>query len=361
MDYMERAISLARGRMGKTSPNPAVGAVLVKSENVIAEGSTQPPGGDHAEIVALKTAGSNAMKSTLYVTLEPCCIYGKTPPCTKSLIEAGISKVYIASKDPNPKINGNGIRELQNSGIEVNLLPHYEGIKELYQGFSKHIKTKLPFVTTKYAMSLDGKIATKTGESKWITGDSARFRTHAIRSESDAVMVGINTVLYDDPQLTSRDINGDPFPDQPMRIIVDSKGRTPPNSKLFDGPGQTLIVTSTNIKSIPEELKKSGAELLNLESKGNGVDLENLLALLGNRGVVNLLVEGGGHLAGSLFDLGLVDKVIAFIAPTIIGGINAPSPVEGIGVDSLSKSFNITNVTTEKIGNDILVIGYPQA
>ena len=361
MDYMERAIILARGRMGKTSPNPAVGAVLVKSENIIAEGSTQPPGGDHPEIVALKTAGSNATKSTLYVTLEPCCIYGKTPPCTKSLIEAGVSKVYIASKDPNPEINGNGIRELQNSGIEVNLLPHYEGIKELYQGFSKHIKTKLPFVTTKYAMSLDGKIATKTGESKWITGDSARFRTHTIRSESDAVMVGINTVLYDDPQLTSRDINGDPFPNQPMRIIVDSKGRTPPNSKLFDGPGQTLIVTSTNIKSIPKELKKSGAELLNLESKGDGVDLENLLALLGNRGVVNLLVEGGGHLAGSLFDLGLVDRVIAFIAPTIIGGINAPSPVEGIGVESLSKSFNIMNVTTEKIGNDILVIGYPQA
>ena len=210
-------------------------------------------------------------------------------------------------------------------------------------------------------MSLDGKIATKTGESKWITGDSARFRTHTIRSESDAVMVGINTVLYDDPQLTSRDINGDPFPNQPMRIIVDSKGRTPPNSKLFDGPGQTLIVTSTNIKSIPKELKKSGAELLNLESKGDGVDLENLLALLGNRGVVNLLVEGGGHLAGSLFDLGLVDRVIAFIAPTIIGGINAPSPVEGIGVESLSKSFNIMNGTTEKIGNDILVIGYPQA
>ena len=360
MDYMERAISLARGKMGTTSPNPAVGAVLVKSDHIIGEGATQPPGGNHAEIVALKTAGSNATKSTLYVTLEPCCLHGRTPPCTKSLIEAGISKVYIASKDPNPEIDGKGIRELQNSGIEVNLLPHYKGIKELYQGFAKHIKTKLPFVTIKYAMSLDGKIATKTGESKWITGDNARLRTHEIRSESDAVMIGINTVLYDDPQLTARDIHGNPLPNQPLRIIVDSRGRTPASSRIFSSPGQTLLAMSTSDQSVSERLKKANVELLNIEAKGSRVDLEKLLKILGSRGIVNLLVEGGGSLSGSLFDLRLVDRVVAFIAPTIIGGTNAPSPVEGTGADSLSKSFNLFSVTTEKIGNDILVIGYPQ-
>ena len=367
MTFMGQAIALARQALGTTSPNPAVGAVLVKNNDVVGRGATQPPGQAHAEIVALGEAGDLARGASLFVTLEPCCHWGRTPPCTGAIIEAGISRVFVASTDPNPAVSGRGIQELRSAGIEVSLLPYgsedQESSRELYEGFNKHVNTGMPFVTAKFAMSLDGKIATRTGDSKWVTGPEARAVVQRMRRESDAVMVGIKTVLADNPALTARDESGRPLAHQPLRVALDSHCRMPVASQLLHLPGRTLVYTTA--AAPPESirgLEKTGAEVLTLGATAVGqVCPEEALADLGRRGVVNLLVEGGGLTLGSLFDTGLVDKVCAFVAPVIIGGIGAASPVEGSGAELMADALRLERISVRHIAPDWLISGYPQA
>jgi diaminohydroxyphosphoribosylaminopyrimidine deaminase/5-amino-6-(5-phosphoribosylamino)uracil reductase len=353
---MKRALTLARGALGTTSPNPAVGAVLVKDRAVVGEGHTMPPGQAHAEIVALQQAGPLARGATLYVTLEPCCTYGLTGPCTRALIEAGVERVYMAIEDPNPKVSGRGRADLEASGIPVQSGEGTEEAAHLYRCYAKHIVTGLPYIIAKFAASLDGKIATASGDSRWITGPSARERGQKIRREVDAILVGVNTVLKDDPQLTARDEAGRTLPRQPLRVVVDSQTRTPPSARLLAEPGHTVIATTRE----SSKLQQPDVEELSLPADAGGrVQLSQLLAALGQRGVVSMLVEGGGQILGSLFDEGLVDEVMAFIAPMVIGGAKAPAAVAGIGPLRLPDAARLRRVTVERCDDDILVTGYP--
>lgn len=364
--FMGQAIDLARQALGSTSPNPAVGAILVREGVIVGRGATQPPGQSHAEVVALNQAGKEARGTTLYVTLEPCCHWGRTPPCTRALIEAGVSAVVVAVTDPNPVVAGQGVAELREAGIPVSMLPDdcpdREEARELYEGFAKHISTGLPFVTVKFAMSLDGKIATRTGDSKWVTGPDARELVQQMRRETDAVMVGIKTVLADDPALTARDSAGRPLARQPLRVALDSHCRMPAQSQLLHQPGQTLVYTTATAPSRNVRgLEETGAEVITLGATAVGqVCPEEVLADLGRRGVVNLLVEGGGLTLGSLFDGRLVDKVQAFVAPVIIGGVEAASPVEGAGAELMAQALRLERTSIRQIGPDWLVTGYPQ-
>ena len=357
---MQRALALARQALGTTSPNPAVGAVVVKEGAVIGEGFTLPPGQRHAEIGALAQASDAAQGAELYTTMEPCCHFGRTPPCTEAIIAAGVKTVHLAVVDPNPQVAGRGCAQLGAAGIQV-VMEDTQGAQELYEGFAKHIQSGIPFLTAKFAMSLDGKIATHTGDSKWVTGAAARRMVQEMRRECDAVMVGINTVLADDPQLTARDEKGSPLPRQPLRVVLDSQCRTPPDAKMLREPGNTLIVTSESAS--PDrvaELVDQGAQVLQAPLNEHGrVDLPETMAELGRRDVVNLLVEGGGIVLGSLFDAGLVDKVYAFIAPKIIGGEAAPAPVGGTGATAMAQSCVLERTRWEQIGDDWLIVGYP--
>jgi diaminohydroxyphosphoribosylaminopyrimidine deaminase/5-amino-6-(5-phosphoribosylamino)uracil reductase len=360
MDYMEQAISLAKLALGQVSPNPAVGAIVVKNGAIAGQGYTQPPGSSHAEIMALKQAGEQARGGTMYVTLEPCCHQGRTPPCTQAVIAAGISEVHLAMLDPNPLVSGKGKDELERAGIKVFVGEHEEDAREINEAYMKYITTGIPFVTAKFAMSLDGKIATRSGDSRWITGDEARRYVHYLRNTADAVMVGVNTVLADDPQLTCRcGDRGGKVKKQPLRVIVDSKGRTPLEAKVFSEPGKALVALGRNIK--PDEKKafsKAGAELLELPSDEGLVNLEGLLKVLGEREITSVLVEGGGIILGSLFDRGLVDKVVAFIAPIIIGGREAKTAVAGKGVDKVVDSIKLESVSIRNFDKDIMISGY---
>jgi len=361
MDYMKLALSLAKLALGQVSPNPAVGAVVVKDDVVVGQGYTQPPGSPHAEISALKQAGEQARGGVMYVTLEPCCHYGRTPPCIQAIIAAGITEVHLAMLDANPLVSGRGKDELEREGIRLYVGEHEAEAKEINEAYTKFITTGVPFVTAKFAISLDGKIATKSGDSKWISGSEARKYIHNLRYGADAIMAGVNTVLADDPQLTARCCGGrgGTARKQPLRVIVDSKGRTPLTARVFSEPGKTLLALGKVVK--PEEksaFAEVGAELLELPSAEGWVDLEKLLKALGEREITSVLVEGGGILLGSLFDCRLVDKVIAFIAPVIIGGSKAKTAVEGKGVDKVVDSLKLERVSGEKLGEDLIVSGY---
>jgi diaminohydroxyphosphoribosylaminopyrimidine deaminase/5-amino-6-(5-phosphoribosylamino)uracil reductase len=360
MDYMALALSLAKLAQGQVSPNPAVGAVIVKNGVIIGQGYTQPPGGDHAEIVALKQAGLEARGATMYVTLEPHCYHSRTPPCTEAIIRAGIAEVHFAAIDPNKLVSGKGQAELQRAGIQVYAGEHAEEAAELNEAFFKHVTTGMPFVTAKYACSLDGKIATRTGDSKWITGAAARKQVQQIRYISDAVMTGANTVIADNPRLTVRLANnGGITRKQPLRIVIDGRGRTPPGARLFKEPGKTLLVTGDNLPSeVKGPLAATGAELLELPAEKGIIDLRQLFKILGERQITSILVEAGGKLLGSLFDSGLVDKVIAFVAPIIIGGEDARPPVGGQGIDRLAECKRLKRVRLERSGEDIMISGY---
>ena len=362
---MHRAIELARQAQGSTSPNPPVGALVVKDGAVLGEGFTMPPGGDHAEIAALVQAGDSSHGADIYTTLEPCCTQGRTPPCTRAIIAAGIRRVHLAAIDPNPQVSGKGVAELKSAGIEVELPwgQDADTAAELYEAFAKHITTGLPFVVAKFAMSLDGKIATRTGDSKWVTGTEARNLVQQMRKEADAVMVGVNTVLADDPQLTARDPAGSPLPRQPLRVVLDTNCRTPANARMLGEPGHTIIAASSQAPTVRmSQLESAGAEIVTCATGPDGrVDAAELLAELGRRGVVNLLAEGGGTVLGSLIDAHQVDKVFAFIAPVIIGGSQASSPVEGQGVSAMSQALRLGRTRFVQIGDDWLITGYPEA
>ncbi|MGQ9546635.1 MAG: bifunctional diaminohydroxyphosphoribosylaminopyrimidine deaminase/5-amino-6-(5-phosphoribosylamino)uracil reductase RibD [Dehalococcoidia bacterium] len=358
--YMEYALSLARLALGCTSPNPAVGAVIVKDGRTVGMGYTQPAGSEHAEIMAIRQAGDRARGATMYVTLEPCCHYGRTPPCTQAIIDAGIAEVHIALPDPNPLVSGHGITRLNESGIKTYIGVCQQEAYEINEAYIKYIATGLPFVVAKFAMSLDGKIATRNGDSKWITGEEARRYVHVLRHTVDAIMVGANTVILDNPRLTARGCGGKGGVKkaQPLRLVVDSKGRIPFDARIFEPPGEVLLAVAAPFDAAKKgRFEEAGAEVLELPAKEGLVDIMELLKLLGKRGIVTLLVEGGGKLLGSLFDHQLVDKVLAFISPIIIGGCEAVS-VGGNGVPNVAKAWQLARVDVKNFGDDILVSGY---
>lgn len=356
-DYMREALRLAEYARGRTSPNPLVGAVIVRKGRIVAGGWHREAGTPHAEVHALAMAGELARGSTLYVTLEPCAHYGRTGPCAKAIAEAGVSRVVMALQDPNPLVAGKGAAMLREAGIEVECGILAEEAARQNEVFLKWILTKQPFVLLKTAMSLDGKIATAAGDSRWITGEAARARVHEYRDICDGIMAGIGTVLADDPSLTARLPGGR----NPVRIIVDSRGRTPLASKvLTDGQAKTVLaVTAQASREKVAAFGAAGAEVL-VAGDGPEVDLAVLMRELGKREICSILAEGGGTLNFSLLKAGLVDKVLAFVAPKLLGGQTAKTPVEGEGFAALSEAVELTEMTSEVIGGDVLLTGYVQ-
>ena len=369
--YMRHALALATRARGRTSPNPMVGAVIVKADRIIGEGFHPRVGEPHAEIFALREAGSAAQGATMYVTLEPCCHFGRTPPCTRALIAAGIAEVHIAMLDPNPLVAGKGQAELDAAGIRTTVGLGANEAADLNEAFVKYITTRLPFVTAKFAMSLDGKIATRAGDARWISGAESRVRVHALRDASDALLVGVNTILADDPQLTTRLDSSTPerqskdahHPDvhHPLRIIVDSCGRIPLTTRVLDPalPSRTIIATTAQMPAATRHaLESRGVEVWVLPEREKRVDLSALMRKLGEREITTVLAEGGGTLLASLFEQGLVDKVLAFVAPIVIGGDSAPTPVRGAGIAHLTDALRLDRVSVERIGADVLISGY---
>ena len=351
---MQRALELGWGALGTTSPNPAVGCVIVRDGEVVGEGWTHPPGQQHAEAAALAQAGEQARGATLYTTLEPCNHYGRTPPCSEAIIAAGVVEVRIAVEDPNPNVAGGGIARLNEAGKRTEVGECVAEAARLIEAFAKHSMTGMPFVTAKYAMSLDGKIAARSGDSKWISGEKSREFAHLLRAQSDAIMVGINTVLADDPQLTARDADGNANERQPLRVVLDSHGRMPQDAQMLSAPGDTVVVVADDFEG-PE---RDGAETVRVPEGRGGVDLRVLLKGLGARDITSVLVEGGGATIGALFDLKLVDKVVAFVAPVIIGGNEAISPVGGVGITEMEEALRLRDVEMKRFGEDVTVIGY---
>ena len=352
MSSMRRALSLARRSLGAVSPNPAVGAVVLNRGAAVGEGRTEPPGGRHAEVAALEQAGDAASGGVMYVSLEPCNHHGRTPPCVDAILDAGIAEVHAAIADPNPHVAGGGAAALRDAGVKVVVGERAAEASTLMEAYLKWVTTGRPFVTAKFAMSLDGKIATRSGHSQWITGERARQHVHELRAASDAVMVGVGTVLADDPLLTARDRRGRPLERQPLRVVVDSTARTPTGARMLIQPGPVLVASS-------DGGPVGAAETVALPSLNGKVDLGQLLEHLGaERDVTSVLVEGGATLMGSLFDLGLVDKVVAFVAPTIVGGGKAPSAVGGRGAGTMSDALKLERTKVRRFGRDTAIIGY---
>ena len=358
MSYMEYSLSLARRSLGLSSPNPAVGAVVVKDGEVVGEGNTQPPGQFHAEVVALEQAGAASHGGEIFVTLEPCCFAGRTPPCTRAIIDSGVSKVHIATTDPNPKVSGQGILELEKAGIEVLMGESRRAAERVVEGYTKYITTGRPFVTAKFAASLDGKIATRSGESQWITGPEARQRAHELRRCADAIIVGSGTVQADNPRLTARDPQGNPIDRQPTLVVVDTRARVSTNSLVFDQPGRAILAANEISSGTRSRLEQRGVDVVTVPANEAGIDLNALLDLLGKRELTNVLIEGGGTLLGSFFDQGLVEKVVAFMAPAIIGGENSPGAVGGTGADGMSDVLRLRDLEIERLDTDLVVTGY---
>lgn len=357
-EYMQRALELADGVLGTTSPNPSVGCVLVRDGRIVGEGATQPPGQAHAEVVALRQAGDAARGSTAYVTLEPCPHTGRTGPCTQALLEAGVAAVHVALLDPDPHVAGTGVERLRSTGVEVTLGDGEAESRRLLEAYLKHRATGLPFVIAKFAATLDGKIAASSGDSRWVAGDQARAWAHEQRMRIDAIMCGVNNVLLDDPQLTARP-GGVTAERQPLRIVADSRGRTPLDARVLGPGGRTLVATTG---ASPEEwrasVRASGADVCVLPADDDGrVDVRALLRLLGERGVLSLLVEGGGVLHASLFAARLVDKVHAVMAPKIVGGSLYPA-VAGKGVAHMADAIVLRDVDVQRLGDDVLITGY---
>lgn len=349
--YIKRTLRLAAKAQGMTSPNPMVGAVLVKNGRIIAEDFHRKSGTPHAEALAIAEAEENAGNSTLYVNLEPCCHTEKrTPPCTKVVIHAGIKKVVIGMLDPNPKVSGKGVLELQKAGIEVKAGVLSNEAKRLNEAYIKYITTGKPFVTLKIAMTLDGKIATPEGQSKWITGEKARKIVHRLRSISDAIITAIGTVTADDPQLTARIKGGK----NPLRIVIDPHLEIPMNAKILQMPPETIIVTKMN-NSKANYLEKSGIKIIYFKEK---LDLNWLVEKLGEIEITSVLIEGGSSLNAHALEDGIVDKVMFFIAPKIIGGRESFPAVGGKTYRKLEEAHRIRDLRIKKIDEDLLVEGY---
>jgi diaminohydroxyphosphoribosylaminopyrimidine deaminase/5-amino-6-(5-phosphoribosylamino)uracil reductase len=354
--WMKRVLRLAEKGRGRTSPNPMVGAVLVRGDQVVAEGYHAKAGGPHAEMVALRKAGEEARGATLYLNLEPCTHHGKTPPCAPVVIEAGLKRVVIGMEDPNPLVNGKGVEALTRAGVDVEIGILEKECRRLNEAFCKYIVNKQPFIILKVASSLDGKIATKNGESQWITGGVSRRFVHRLRNQVDGVIVGIGTVLKDDPMLTARLRGGK----DPYRIILDSRLRIPEEAKVVKiSPSRTIIATTELApRERVEKLEKEGVQVLTFESKQGRVDLKSCLSKLGEMGMITLLVEGGSQINGSFLDEGLIDKIIFFLSPKLIGDPQALGIFGGHGVINLKEAILLSELKVRKIAEDILLEGY---
>lgn len=354
-DYMRLAIELAKKGAGYTSPNPLVGAVLVKDGRVIGRGYHAHYGELHAERAALldcKNYGENPEGALMYVTLEPCCHYGKQPPCTDAVIESKIAKVFVGSADPNPQVAGKGIARLRASGIEVVTGVLQRECDALNPIFFHYITKKLPYVAVKYAMTFDGKIATASGASKWITGEAARKRVHYLRSRYSAIITGVGTVLADNPLLTAHGEGKNP-----VRIVVDTHAKTPLDSVVVKTAGEikTIIATCTSDGEKLEALKAAGCDVWTIAEKDGMVDLRELLVKLAGEKIDSVFVEAGGSLVYSFFETKCVQKVYVFIAPKVFGGAEAKTPVEGKGIHNIADAYGLKNCNIEKIGEDVLL------
>lgn len=354
-NYMLQAIQLAKQGEGWTNPNPMVGAVIVKNGRIIGKGYHKKCGELHAERNAIASLTESAEGATIYVTLEPCCHYGKTPPCTEAIIEQKIKRVVIGSRDPNPKVSGKGIKMLQEAGIEVIEDFMREECDRLNPVFFHYITTKTPYVVMKYAMTLDGKIATKTGASKWITGEAAREEVQHMRHRYMGIMAGIGTVLADDPMLNVR-VEGWK---SPIRILCDSGLRIPLDGQIVKSAGKYRTIVayadSENTEAKRKRLHEMGVETIWCPDESNQVDLKKLMRYLGEEGIDSILLEGGGTLNDSALRAGIVQEVQAFIAPKLFGGMNSKTPVEGIGVRFPSEAVKLKCTDICQIGEDIRI------
>lgn len=355
---MRRAIALARKGIGTTSPNPRVGAVVVRGGHPVGEGFHAKAGGPHAEITALRRAGKKARGATLYVTLEPCAHYGRTPPCAPRVVDARVRRVVIGTLDPNPVTARRGLRALKRAGLVVSTGVLEAEARGLNRPFNKWVRSGLPWVVVKAAQSADGKIASFTGESKWISSSASRRRVQELRAEQDAILVGVRTVLSDNPRLDVRIKKGR----RPLKIILDSRLRTSPRARLFTTPGKVLIVAATGAKAARKTGDRRrrffGAEILKIPPKHGRADLGRLMKELGRRGILSVLVEGGGETIASFLEARLADEAYFFIAPKLIGGRRAPTAVEGSGVERISRAPALKQATMSRVGPDFLLHGY---
>ena len=353
--FIQKALTLCKKAKGQTLPNPLVGALVVRNNRIVGKGYHKKAGLPHAEVEAIKDAGRKIRGATLYVTLEPCTHYGRTPPCVDKILESGIKRVVVGMLDPNPLNNGKGIRLLREHGIKVEAGFLEAQLKKLNQPFIKYVTKRMPYVTAKVGQSLDGKIATKDGDSQWITSDKAREFSHRLRRDYDALMVGVNTVIRDNPYLAG------PAPAWRLtRIVVDSRLSTPADASIFQKPQPVIIATlkeSAGQETENRELLSQKARILEVKENNGQVNLYDLLKKLARLEITNILVEGGGALVGSLFDCGLVDKVLFFIAPKIIGGKDAISSVMGRGISRLDKAVKLRDVKIKRMGDDFLIEG----
>lgn len=357
--FMRRAIELAKLGWGKTNPNPLVGAVVVKDGRIIAEGFHQQLGCPHAEVEAFNNAEEDVSGATLYVSLEPCSHYGRTPPCAQKIIDVGIKKVVMGMVDPNPKVSGRGIKMLRDAGIEVEVGMLGEEAIKLNEIFINYIVRRKPFVILKTAVTLDGKIATASGDSKWVTGEKARNHVHVIRDRVAAIMVGVNTVLKDNPSLTTR--RSDREGTDPVRIVVDSGGKIPVDCNVInsDSKAGVILATTSRIEREKEEvLIDKGVRIIKADGSDGRVDLSLLMEELYRLEIDSILLEGGGILNSSAISTGIVNKVMFFIAPKIVGGEDAPTSVEGIGIGRMCEAIGVKDISIAKFGEDILLEGY---
>jgi diaminohydroxyphosphoribosylaminopyrimidine deaminase / 5-amino-6-(5-phosphoribosylamino)uracil reductase len=355
--HLERALELAGRARGRTSPNPLVGAVVVKGGRPIGEGFHEAPGHPHAERAALAACAEDPAGATLYVSLEPCCHQGRTPPCTDAIVEAGIARVVIASDDPTPKASGRGLGILRDEGIAVELQDGAlcEAARLLNQPFRKHARTARPLVVLKSAMTLDGKVATRTGDSQWISGEASRARAHRWRAESDAVAIGIGTALHDDPQLTAR-VEG--VTSQPLRVVFDSEAGLPSDSKLVTSAGEVpvvLVCSRAASRTAVQALENAGVEVIVSSGANEGARVASALDRLGARDVQSLLLEGGPHLAGAFLEAGEIDEARIFVAPVMAGGREARTAVEGLGAGEIASAQHADAMEVERIEDDVLI------
>jgi diaminohydroxyphosphoribosylaminopyrimidine deaminase/5-amino-6-(5-phosphoribosylamino)uracil reductase len=351
--WMHRALALAERGRGYVEPNPLVGAVVVHDDRVMGEGWHQRFGAAHAEINALAAAGEAARGATLYVTLEPCCHHGKTPPCTDAIVRAGFARVVAAMRDPFPQVAGQGAARLQAAGVAVELGPCEAEARRLNAPYLKLLATGRPYVHAKWAMTLDGKIATRTGDSKWISNEASRRHVHELRGRMDAIIVGIGTVLADDSLLTARP----PGPRTPVRVVLDSRARTPPTCQLARTARETPTLIVTAGAAAPE-LCNLGCEVLDLASQADRPPLTALLDELGRRRMTNVLVEGGSAVLGAFLDTRALDEVHVWIAPRLAGGAQALSPIGGQGVDSIADALRLMDWETTCLDGDVLIHGW---
>ncbi len=357
LKYMKRALALARRGVGKTSPNPAVGCVIVNNGTVVGEGWHKRAGGPHAEVHALKMAGDAARGADVYVTLEPCSHTGKTPPCCDALIGSGVKRVVAGMSDPNPLVNGSGFKTLEQAGIQTTRGVLEDDCRTLNRSFIKHVTTGLPFVTFKCAMTLDGNIATVTGESRWISGEKSRLHVHRMRAANDAIMVGVDTIIADNPQLNVRHVKGN----DPLRVIVDSHLRTPESVAVLEGGSaqKTIIATIEDNTEVHRRYTRQGASIIVCEEYDGRVSMPDLLRKLGGMGIQSILLEGGSRLAGDMLKQSLIDEYVVFIAPKILGS-DGFAPFTLLGITSMDNAVKLKFGQIAHIGQDVIIHAYPE-